>query len=53
MNIVQLIGALGAHRYLFAFVLLAAYGRRLTAPDSRFPITVVSASVSGRPPQKS
>jgi hypothetical protein len=43
MDISQLLGALGAHRYLFAFVLLAAYTRRLTASDSQFPLSVPSA----------
>jgi hypothetical protein len=43
MSITQLVSALCAHRYLFAFVLLAAYARRLTAPDSRFPVTVPDA----------
>src|SRR5579871_2973701 len=43
MDIAQLLGALGAHRYLFAFVLLAAYTRRLTAADSQFPLSVPSA----------
>lgn len=43
MDISQLLSALGAHRYLFAFVLLAAYARRLTASDSLFPLSVPSA----------
>jgi hypothetical protein len=43
MNITQLLGALGAQRYLFVFVLLAAYARRLTAADSKFPITLPDA----------
>jgi len=43
MDISQLLGALGAHRYLFAFVLLAAYTRRLTAADSQFPLSVPAA----------
>lgn len=43
MSITDLVSALGSHNYLALFILLALYARKLSGPDSKFPLDIPPA----------